>query len=189
MDEKTYVSRLIRSLDEFPFFEVEKLCEALRSCWYNGRTVYICGNGGSAGNAIHLANDFIYGAGLRAGRGLAIESLAANPAVLTCLGNDLGYEYIFSEQIRVKCKEGDLLILLSGSGNSPNIVRAAEIAKEKGVLTCGIVGFDGGSVAKLADIVIHIAECDMQVAEDFQLIIGHYCMKWLYSNLDREVSR
>ena len=92
----------------------------------NGNKIMFCGNGGSAGNAIHLANDFIYGAGLGYGKGLRVEALSANPAVLTCLANDIGYENIFSEQIRVKGNVGDVLIVLSGSGNSPNILKVLE---------------------------------------------------------------
>ena len=97
-----------------------------------GRQVFFCGNGGSAGNAIHLANDFLYGIAKRTGAGLKVPALSANPAVVTCLANDVGYDHIFSEQLAVLAETGDLLIVLSGSGNSPNILRVLEQASSYG---------------------------------------------------------
>ena len=149
------------------------------SAWKTNNTIYLCGNGGSAANAIHIANDMTYGAGKKNGKGINIESLSSNSAVLTCLANDLSYEDIFSEQIKVKGKSNDLLIVLSGSGNSKNVIKAIEIAKNKKMKTFAIVGFDGGTCKKIADNSIHFNINDMQVAEDFQLIVSHMCMQWL----------
>lgn len=150
-------------------------------CWRANNRVFLCGNGGSAGNAIHLANDFLYGIAKRSGAGMKVMALTANSAVLTCLGNDLGYEHVFSEQLAVQAQAGDLLIALSGSGNSPNIVRAIEQAKEIGVKSYAVLGFDGGKCKGLADAVIHFPVDDMQISEDLQLIVGHMLMQWLYS--------
>jgi D-sedoheptulose 7-phosphate isomerase len=161
---------------------VPLLGEALRRCWSEGRTVYLCGNGGSAGNAIHLANDLLYGAGVGHGVGLKVEALSANPAVLTCLANDLGYEHIYSEQLRVKAEAGDVLIVLSGSGNSPNVVKALEIAADKDMTTFAILGYSGGACKALAQHPIHFPIDDMQIAEDLQLVVGHICMQWLCAN-------
>lgn len=157
----------------------EPLCKALLDTWTNGGTVFICGNGGSAGNAIHLANDFIYGAGKNNGGGLKVEALSANSAVITCLANDIGYENIYSEQIRVKGIAGDMLIALSGSGNSPNIINAILQANAIGMKTHAILGFSGGRCKDLVKYPIHFAVNDMQIAEDLQLIVGHMCMQWL----------
>ena len=101
---------------------VQMLAESLNDTWSTGKSIYICGNGGSAGNAIHLANDLIYGAGMASGRGLRAEALSANSAVITCLANDTGYENIYSEQLKAKGSEGDVLIALSGSGNSSRVI-------------------------------------------------------------------
>jgi D-sedoheptulose 7-phosphate isomerase len=161
---------------------VPALAEALRRAWAEGRTVYLCGNGGSAGNAIHLANDLLYGAGVAHGVGLKVEALSANPAVLTCLANDLGYENIYGEQLRVKAIAGDVLIVLSGSGNSPNVIKALEIGAAKGMTTFAILGFTGGRCKALAQHPIHFAIDDMQIAEDLQLVVGHICMQWLCAN-------
>jgi len=159
--------------------DIIHLRDSLKLAWDNKRNIFLCGNGGSAANAIHLANDFIYGAGVKKGGGLKVEALSSNPAVLTCLANDIGYENIFSEQLNVKGSEGDVLIVLSGSGNSANVVKALEVAKKLKMHTFAILGFTGGACKKLADTPIHFEINDMQIAEDLQLIVGHMCMQWL----------
>ena len=159
--------------------QVPVLADALITVWRAGGAIYICGNGGSAGNAIHLANDFLYGAGKRNGRGLRVEALSANAAVITCLANDTGYENIYAEQLKVKARAGDVLIVLSGSGNSPNIVNALEIGNSMEMTTFAILGFSGGQCKSIAQHSIHFELDDMQIAEDLQLIVGHMCMQWL----------
>jgi D-sedoheptulose 7-phosphate isomerase len=179
---RTYSEKLSRALSLDAMATVPILAEALRESWKLGRTVYLCGNGGSAGNAIHLANDFLYGAGISNGIGLRVEALSANPSVLTSLANDIGYEEIFAEQIRVKANPGDVLIVLSGSGNSANVVKALEIGNAKGMKTFAILGYSGGRCKELARHPIHFEIDDMQIAEDLQLIVGHMCMQWLHAN-------
>lgn len=176
---KTYTKKLTNALSLEAMQQIPVLGDALLTAWHAGNNIYLCGNGGSAGNAIHLANDFIYGAGKRNGGGLRVEALSANAAVITCLANDLGYEYIFVEQLKVKARQGDVLIVLSGSGNSPNIVKALEIGNAIGMQTFAILGFSGGLCKATAMHPIHFAIDDMQIAEDLQLIVGHLCMQWL----------
>lgn len=178
----SYVKRLSDSLALDGMGKVADLTQALLEAWQTGKSIYFCGNGGSAGNAIHLANDFIYGAGLGFGKGLKVEALSANSAVLTCLANDIGYDQIYAEQIRVKGGAGDILIVLSGSGNSPNIIKALETGNDLGLKTFAILGFDGGKAKHLAQFPIHFPVQDMQIAEDLQLIVGHICMQWLCDN-------
>ena len=174
-----YSARLASALTLPAINKVPELAEAFKLAWDTKKTIYLCGNGGSAGNASHLANDFIYGAGLTRGIGLRIESLAANPAVLTCLANDIGYEEVYAEQLRVKADMGDVLVVFSGSGNSPNIVRALEMGNSLGMETFAILGFSGGRCKDLAKHPLHFEINDMQIAEDLQLIIGHMIMQWL----------
>ena len=183
-----YAQTLNRALAMEAMDTVPMLAEALRRCWAEGRTVYLCGNGGSAGNAIHLANDLLYGAGVAHGGGLKAEALSANPAVLTCLANDLGYENIYAEQLRVKAEAGDVLIVLSGSGNSPNVVKALEVGSDRGMTTFAIVGYSGGACKTLARHAIHFPIDDMQIAEDLQLVVGHMCMQWLCANPPESLS-
>jgi D-sedoheptulose 7-phosphate isomerase len=176
---KNYTNKLSRAMNLEAIDDIQTLAEALLEAWIGGRSIYLCGNGGSAGNAIHLANDLIYGAGVKNGVGLRAEALSANAAVLTCLGNDIGYDNIYSEQIRVKGNPGDVLVILSGSGNSPNVVNAIEVGNSIGMKTFAILGFSGGRCKDLAQHSIHFEVDDMQIAEDLQLIVGHICMQWL----------
>lgn len=133
------------------------------------RRVYLAGNGGSAANAIHIANDLI-GCGIRA------HALTADVATITAIANDHGYEHVFSRQIRVFAEPGDLLICLSGSGNSPNIIEALEAAKAIGVETWAITGeFTEGMASEIADHAIVVGS-DMQAAEGEQVRIGHQVM-------------
>jgi len=178
---KAYKARLTRALDQVSNEDVVGLAEELLRLKREKQTVFLCGNGGSGGNAIHIANDFIYGARGDDEAGLAVEALTSNSAVITCLGNDIGFENIFSYQLKAKAKTGDLLVVLSGSGNSKNIVNALIAAKERGVMTYAILGYDGGEAKKYADRVIHIRCDDMQICEDVQLIIGHVCMQIMAS--------
>ena len=177
-----YSNRLQRVLASAHWHEVAQLASDLLLSWQNKSHVFICGNGGSAGNANHLANDFIYGIAKSTGGGLRITSLSANASVLTCLANDVGYESVYSEQLAVLGQKDDLLIVLSGSGNSPNIVHVLEQAKRMHLKSYAILGYDGGICKKMADVSIHFPVNDMQIAEDLQLISGHMIMQWLYEN-------
>ena len=177
-----YSTRLQEVLRNADWAAVERLAGELLDCWRSGRQVFLCGNGGSAGNAIHLANDFLYGISKTAGSGLRVTALPANAAVLTCLANDLGYDKIFSNQLAVLARRGDVLIALSGSGNSPNILDALDVAKSIGMKSYAILGYSGGKAKALADEPIHFAVDDMQISEDMQLVVGHMLMQWLYAN-------
>jgi D-sedoheptulose 7-phosphate isomerase len=176
---KNYTDKLAHALSLRAMHKIPALGEALREAWREGQNIYICGNGGSAGNAVHLANDLLYGAGVNKGGGLRVEALSANVAVLTCLANDIGYDQIYAEQIRVKARSGDVLIALSGSGNSPNIIKALEAGNAIGMKTFAILGYSGGRCKEIAQYPIHFEIDDMQIAEDLQLIVGHICMQWL----------
>lgn len=177
-----YANKLQSILQQSDWRAVGELATELRSCWASGRQVFLCGNGGSAGNAIHLANDFLYGISKSFGSGLRVNALPANSSVLTCLANDVGYEAIFSMQLAVQANRGDVLIVLSGSGNSPNIVKVLEQGRSMGVKTYAILGYSGGKAKLLADVPIHFAVDDMQIAEDMQLVVGHMVMQWLSKN-------
>lgn len=177
-----YSRRLQAVLQEANWNNVERLAKELRDCWLTGRQVFLCGNGGSAGNAIHLANDFLYGISKTCGSGLRVSALPANPSVITCLANDEGYDEIFSLQLAVHGRGGDVLIALSGSGNSRNIVKALEQGRSLGMRSYAILGYSGGKAKDLADVPIHFAVDDMQISEDMQLVVGHMIMQWLYNN-------
>lgn len=174
-----YQATLNTALRGHDWSNVSRLADALAGCWRENRQVFLCGNGGSAANALHLANDFLYGIAKPSGRGLRVTALPSNTAVLTCLANDVAYAEVFAVQLSALASRGDLLVVLSGSGNSPNIVRALEQARSVGMTSFAILGFSGGRCLQLADYPIHFAVDDMQVAEDIQMMVGHMIMQWL----------
>lgn len=177
-----YAARLQAILANAEWSGVSQLAADIHKCLVQKKQVFICGNGGSAGNAIHLANDFLYGIAKRTGGGLRVNALSSNPAILTCLANDVGYDHIYSEQLAVLANSDDVLITLSGSGNSPNIIAALTQAKLMKVKSYAILGFSGGQSKDLADVAIHFPVDDMQIAEDLQLVVGHMLMQWLFAN-------
>jgi len=183
---RNYLYQLNSCFSDAIIDQIEILAKDLLAAWVEGRNVYICGNGGSAANAMHLANDFHYGIGACGPGpklpGLRVEALPANAGLITCLANDTGYENIYSHQIEVKGRPGDLLIVLSGSGNSGNVVKALETSKSMGLRSYAILAFSGGKCLDLVDVPIHFQIDDMQIAEDTQLVVGHLCMQWLNNN-------
>jgi len=182
---KKYLNDLFNSFDDVIFEKIEALSLLLISAWKNNSKIFICGNGGSGANSIHIANDFLYGVGASEDGpilpGLSIESLVSNQAIITCLSNDIGYENIFSYQLKVKATKNDILIVLSGSGNSRNILNAIKFANENHINTFALVAFDGGECKNIVNDYILINENNMELAEDSQMIIFNICKKYLSS--------
>lgn len=174
-----YINNLINLLSCKEFQKIPVLVKEIKKTKKNNNKVFICGNGGSAANAMHIANDLTYGAGIKSGKGFNVEALPSNTSVITCLANDIGYENIFSEQLRVKARKGDILIILSGSGNSKNIINVLKMAKKIKVKSFGILGFNGGLAKKHCDYPFHFRINDMQISEDIQIIVSHLLMKLL----------
>jgi len=173
-----YTRRL--NLLQYDFDAILLAGEKIFEAWKTGHQVFLCGNGGSAANAIHIANDLFYGTAKNTGKpGIASHALTANQAIVLCIANDFSYEEIFAEQLRAQGRSGDILVALSGSGNSENIVRAIEAARSIGMTSIAILGYSGGKCKDMADIPIHFALDDMQISEDAQLIVGHMLMQWL----------
>jgi len=176
-----YQEKLLKTLQQGMPENIEALCLALCEARKKNSCIFICGNGGSGANAIHIANDLNFVDGRLEGA-VRAEALTANSAVLTCIANDFSYDEIFSRQLEVKAKEGDVLISLSGSGNSGNIVQAIEFGNSIGMKTFSVLGFEGGVCKEISDYPIHFQVDDMQVSEDLQLVVGHICMKYLLSD-------
>lgn len=179
-----YSKRLSATLAAFDWTPVTKLADELFDCARTGRQLFITGNGGSAGNAVHLANDFLYAWSKQQGRGIRVSALPANSAILTCLGNDEGYDEVFAGQLSVQAQKDDVLLVFSGSGNSRNILRALEEARRIGMKSFAVLGFDGGKAKSMCDVPIHFPVNDMQIAEDTQLIIGHMIAQHLFAHRD-----
>lgn len=173
---KDYLDEEIRLLQELDVQTVNELMNALVEAYEKEATVYVFGNGGSASTASHMANDFNKGISEYTDKKFRICCLNDNIPTVLAIANDIGYEDIFSFQLRSKVKPEDLVIGISGSGNSQNVINALNYAKEQGAKTVGWVGFDGGKVAKLTDVTFHVPVRNMQLVEDVHLILNHLMM-------------
>ena len=165
-----YANRLKNVLSNMRWENLTVLYAEIESCIAQRRRFFVCGNGGSLGNAMHIANDLLYPLTKKKGEGLKVYALGGNPSTLSCIANDEGYEHIFSYELAVQAEAGDVLMVLSGSGNSPNVIEAVKTAKEMGVKTFGILGYDGGKLLNMVDVPIHINIDDMQISEDMQMV-------------------
>ncbi len=145
--------------------------------------IYIIGNGGSAATASHMANDLSAGLKMREIRNFNVESLSDNSSVCTAIANDIGYENIFYAQLKHKIKKEDVLIAISCSGNSTNIVKAAKYAKETGTTIIGVTGFDGGKLKKISDIKFHVdaPKGEYGLVEDVHMILDHMIYSYYIS--------
>ncbi len=169
-----YVDKLKEALlliDESSLDEVRKLLLLVRE---EGGRVFVAGNGGSAAIAEHLSCDWLKGVHLNAKPGLHINSLVSNTTLMTAVANDFGYQKSFSYQMELaQIKKGDIVLLISSSGNSENIIDAAEYAKSRGCKIIGFTGFSGGKLKALADISFHIPFDNYGLVEDAHQLIMH----------------
>lgn len=148
--------------------------ETIKAAGFKHSSIYVCGNGGSASIAEHFSCD--HAKGVRGDTKLRpnVVSLASNMATITAIGNDLGYDKIFSKQLEFSnADREDILIVVSSSGNSPNIIRALEQANDIGMVTIALVGFDGGKAGQMADVTVHVNSQNYGVVEDCHQIIMH----------------
>ena len=145
--------------------------------------IYICGNGGSAATASHFQNDFNKGVSEYIDVPFRFHCLNDNVATLMAIANDIGYEEVFRFQLRNNLEENDVLVAISGSGNSHNVIRAVEYAKEHGCKIIGLTGFSGGKLKELSDISLHAPVNSMQVTEDIHMIFDHLMMSIFYKYL------
>ena len=149
--------------------------ETIRHAGTIGASIFVCGNGGSASIAEHFCCDHSKGVHMDT-KTLRpnIVSLASNMAVITAIGNDIGYASIFSKQLEFSSADNDdILVVVSSSGNSPNIINALDVANDRGMVTIALVGFDGGAAGQKADIVVHVNSSNYGIVEDCHQIIMH----------------
>ncbi len=145
--------------------------------------IYICGNGGSAATASHFQNDFNKGVSEHIEVPFRFHCLNDNMATVMAIANDIGFEEIFRFQLRGVMEPGDILVAISGSGNSQNVLNAAEYAKKQGCKVIGLTGFDGGKLKKLSDVSLHVPVMSMQVTEDVHMMFDHLMMSVFYQTL------
>lgn len=168
-----YLDDVTKLLREVPVQKVDDWYKRLLGAYDEGRQVFLMGNGGSAATCSHIVNDFqkcIYLAGKK---GFRCMSLTDQIPLMTAWSNDVGYEVIFAEQLRPWVQAGDLVFCVSGSGNSPNVLNAVDVAKEHGATVLGLVGFEGGKLAPMCDDAIIVPSDNMQRIEDLHMIVLH----------------
>ena len=172
-----YLTEMAALLVELPAAEIDEAIELFWENFQNRRRVVFCGNGGSAATASHLPADFQKNMFLHGGTPWECLSLADSVPLLTAWSNDTEYAAVFAAQAKTWLRPGDLLVAVSGSGNSPNILAAVEAAHACGAVTLGWSGFDGGKLARLAQHNIVVLKHNMQMVEDAHMVIGHliYC--------------
>jgi len=186
-----YFDRLKAELDRVCRADVERLGEWVYRAWEEGRFVFVFGNGGSAATASHFAADWgknsVSADDLLhlSGRRLKILSLTDNVPWLSALGNDCGYDQVFVQQLIHYASPGDLAIAISGSGNSPNVIKAVEWANQHGLATFGLTGYDGGKLKTIQQAGIHVALDDMAMIESIHACIGH----WIVDDLTARIRR
>jgi len=155
---------------------VSKLMNLMEKARKGRKRIFICGNGGSAATASHYVCDFCKGVSLRQSVKYDMECLNDNTPLLMAIANDLDYNDVFVYPLQAKLREGDLVIGISGSGSSENVIRAIRYAKEHGADTAALVGYDGGRLMKEAGHVVHVGIDNMQIVEDVHMILDHMMM-------------
>jgi len=170
---ENYLSRLSETLKQLPREPVQKTIDILREARKNKKMIFLFGNGGSASNASHIVNDLIKNCRTQGQPDFRILSLNENTATMTAYANDHGYETIFEGQLRSYASLGDVVIAMSTSGNSPNVIRALQAAKEMGLTTIGFTGTMGGKMKDMVDVCVHAPSNWTGIIEDVAIILGH----------------
>ena len=190
---KDYIRGLKDVLDRIPLGPVDEIIQAIELAQNNRQQVFVIGNGGSAATASHMMNDLNKGTLGHKGDApwprLRVIALTDNVSLMTAWANDTDYNHIFSEPLKNLAQRGDLLIAISASGNSPNILAAVAAAKQIGVKVIGLAGFGGGKLAKLADISFVVPSDGYGPVEDVHMILDHIITGYLYEKLKETHSR
>lgn len=179
---KNYLDLETKVIASLNIEEINETMNALLDCYNRGGTVYTCGNGGSASTATHMVCDFGKGTCYDLDKKFHFVCLNDNIPTIMAIANDDSYDNIFIYQLKDRLTKNDLLLAISGSGNSHNIVKAIDYAKEIGAKIIGVTGYSGGKLLKAADYHLHAPIDDMQITEDVHLIFNHMIMKifWQY---------
>lgn len=182
-----YIGELLKTLNHK---DIAVFAESLEEARLTNKTIFIAGNGGSASTASHMATDL--GAVMykinKSDSPFRIQPLTDNVANITAIGNDFGYEHIFTKQLETQYREGDTLIVVSASGNSPNIIEAADFVRARRGKVLGLLGFDGGKLKERCDIsvLVNTPQKEYGPVEDVHLILNHMLMSWLHLTLARK---
>lgn len=180
-----YFKREIETIKKLDLDEIEMAVTAIYDAYEREATIYICGNGGSAATASHYVGDFNKGISENKEKKFHMICLSDNTPIIMAIANDFSYDEIFRYQLKSNLKATDLLICISGSGNSKNIINAVDYAKKVGCKVVGITGYDGGKLKQMSDYHMDAGIDDMQISEDIHLIFDHmmfFVMNMLTNN-------
>ena len=182
-DIQDYIALEIEVLKQLDVGQLNAALNLLDETRLKKGRIYICGNGGSAATASHFQNDFNKGVSEYIEVPFRFHCLNDNMATITAIANDIGYEEVFRFQLRGNLEPNDLLVAISGSGNSKNVLNAVDYAKSLGNKVIGLTGYSGGKLKELADISLHVPVQSMQVTEDIHMIFDHLMMSMFYKYL------
>ncbi len=174
---KNYIKEHHNVMESLDTVSVQRAIDLIIKKALEGKHIFTCGNGGSASTASHYVTDWNKMANLSNSKPFRGVCLSDNMGLVTAFGNDLSYDDIFSGQLKSLASKGDVLVAVSGSGNSKNVINAINLAKDLDVSVIGVLGYDGGLAKDLCDEVCHVPSWDMQIAEDIHLTFGHLVMK------------
>ncbi len=186
---ESYFERLRGTIDRIPLERVERVGEILFRAYQHNKQVFVVGNGGSAATASHMACDLGKNTIGPNQRRFRIISLTDNTPLLTALANDVGYDHVFSEQLVNLIRPGDVLIVVTGSGRSPNILEAMRYSRERAATVIALLGFDGGPARDLADELILVPSDDYGLIEDLHMIFNHVLVGYFRERLEDEEYR
>jgi len=182
-DIRDYISCEIEALKNLDVDAINDALNLLLEVWECRGRIYIFGNGGSASTASHFQNDFNKGVSEHTEKKFRFHCLNDNIATIMAIANDIGYDEVFRFQLQGQLEPGDIVIAISGSGNSKNVINAVEYARSQGNKVIGITGFEGGKLKKLSDVSLHAPVNSMQVTEDIHMIFDHLMMSMFYKHL------
>jgi len=168
-----YIEGLKKCIDELSTVDIEETAAIIFSACKKGNRIFVMGNGGSATTAIHFARDLQIGTAVAGKTRLRVTCLADNVAAITSVANDMSYDCIFEEQLIGQLEAGDVVIGISASGNSPNVLKAIEYARLNGALTIGFIGFGGGKLQKLCQKSIILSSKNYGQVEDIHMVLSH----------------
>ncbi len=188
---RAYIDYLSDCLAGVDTSEIGKFAELLLKARENGAAVFFIGNGGSAATASHFANDISIGTRTGDRKPFRAISLTDNVAIMTALANDEGYDRMFVDQLKVQMRDGDSLVAISASGNSPNVIAAVEYARSRGATIVGLTGFNGGKLRALSDISLHLATAKGEYGpvEDAHMIFDHLIGSYLIAAVKSEAAK
>ncbi len=180
---KDYIALEKDTLDRLDVNAIDEAMNLIMRAYESRHTIYIFGNGGSSATASHWQNDFNKGISEYVDNKFRFQCLNDNVATVMAIANDIGFEEVFRFQLRGKLEVGDIVVAISGSGNSKNVLNAVEYARECGNKVIGMTGYDGGRLKALSDVSLHVPVMSMQTTEDIHMVFDHLIMSIFYKTL------